>query len=94
MPSVRALFRYAVCIVLLTIPCAYGQSGGQTSGGTSGSGTKSTPTTSTRPTTPTVERRLVFLSGRVVLDDGTEPPERASIERVCGGRARQEAYTD
>jgi tetratricopeptide (TPR) repeat protein len=37
---------------------------------------------------------LVFLSGRVVLDDGTEPPERASIERVCGGRARREAYTD
>jgi tetratricopeptide (TPR) repeat protein len=37
---------------------------------------------------------LVFLSGRVMLDDGTEPQERASIERVCNGRVRREAYTD
>jgi tetratricopeptide (TPR) repeat protein len=37
---------------------------------------------------------LVFLSGRVMLDDGTEPQDRASIERVCNGRARREAYTD
>jgi tetratricopeptide (TPR) repeat protein len=37
---------------------------------------------------------LVFLSGRVMLDDGTEPQERASIERVCNGRVRRESYTD
>ena len=36
----------------------------------------------------------MFLSGRVMLDDGTEPQERASIERVCNGRVRREAYTD
>ena len=36
----------------------------------------------------------MFLSGRVMLDDGTEPHERASIERVCNGRVRREAYTD
>ena len=36
----------------------------------------------------------MFLSGRVTLDDGTEPPERASIERVCNGRVRRESYTD
>jgi tetratricopeptide (TPR) repeat protein len=40
------------------------------------------------------ERRLVFLTGRVVLDDGTEPRERASIERVCNGQVRREAYAD
>lgn len=36
----------------------------------------------------------MFLSGRVMLDDGTEPPQRASLERVCNGRVRREAYTD
>ena len=96
MPSAQTFFRYA-CIVFLTILCATGQSSGQTGGGTSGGGstTKSTTTTS-RPTSPTMqdERRVVFLSGRVMLDDGTEPQERASIERVCNGRARREAYTD
>jgi type IV pilus assembly protein PilF len=95
MPSARAFFRYATCIVLLTMPFAYGQSTGQT-GGTTGSSTKSVPITPPRPTTPTIqeERRLVFLSGRVMLDDGTEPQDRASIERVCNGRVRREAYTD
>src|SRR5207253_6823514 len=55
------------------------------------------PTTTTRSTTPPVlqqERRLVFLRGNVLLDDGTEPQERAAIERVCNGRARRESYTD
>ena len=36
----------------------------------------------------------MFLSGRVMLDDGTEPQEQASIERVCNGRVRREAHTD
>ena len=97
MPSARALFRFAFCIVPLIPACAY-QASGQTSGGSGGtSTTKSTPpTTTTRPTQPTMqeERRLVFLSGRVMLDDGTELQERASIERVCNGRVRREGYTD
>ncbi len=28
------------------------------------------------------------------MDDGTPPSERVSVERVCNGRARREAYTD
>jgi tetratricopeptide (TPR) repeat protein len=28
------------------------------------------------------------------MEDGTPPTERVSIERVCNGRARREAYTD
>jgi hypothetical protein len=49
-----------------------------------------------RPATPTIQddRRPVFLTGRVKLDDGAEPAERIAIERVCDGRARREAYTD
>lgn len=39
-------------------------------------------------------QRPVFLSGKVVLEDGTPPPEPVVIERVCGGQPRPEAYTD
>jgi len=38
--------------------------------------------------------RPVFLSGKVVLDDGTPPPEPVIIERVCNGVPRPEGYTD
>jgi tetratricopeptide (TPR) repeat protein len=39
-------------------------------------------------------QRPIFLSGKVVMDDGTPPPEPVSIERVCNGVARTEQYTD
>jgi len=39
-------------------------------------------------------QRPVFLSGKVVLEDGTAPPEPVIIERVCNGQPRPEAYTD
>jgi tetratricopeptide (TPR) repeat protein len=42
------------------------------------------------PETP----RPIFLSGKVVLQDGTPPPDSAVIERVCNGVVRPEAYTD
>jgi len=41
-----------------------------------------------------MENRPVFLSGKVVMDDGTPPPESVVIERVCGAITRPEAYTD
>jgi tetratricopeptide (TPR) repeat protein len=39
-------------------------------------------------------QRSVFLSGKVMLDDGTPPPEPVTIERVCNGNPRPEGYTD
>lgn len=39
-------------------------------------------------------QRPIFLSGKVVLDDGTPPPDPVVIERVCNGISRPEAYTD
>lgn len=39
-------------------------------------------------------QRPIFLSGKVVLDDGTAPPEPVNIERMCNGRVRLEGYTD
>lgn len=38
--------------------------------------------------------RAIFLSGKVMLDDGTPPPEPVTIERVCNGNPRPEGYTD
>lgn len=62
-----------------------------------------TPTIPTTPgrggatTTPPVATppRPIFVSGRVILHDGGELPERATIERVCSTNiVRAEAYTD
>ena len=36
----------------------------------------------------------IFVSGQVMLEDGTPPTESVAIERVCGGQSRTEGYTD
>ena len=38
--------------------------------------------------------RPIFISGKVMLEDGTPPQESVVIERVCSGNARPEGYTD
>jgi tetratricopeptide (TPR) repeat protein len=99
MPASKVLLKILLAtLLLMVLPSARAQSGGQGSGGTGGgSATKSSTTTATRPNSlPPMqqERRPVFLTGRVMMDDGTEPSERVSIERVCSGHARREAYVD
>ncbi len=47
-----------------------------------------------RQQSPFPESRPIFLSGKVMMDDGTPPPESVVIERVCNGTPRPEAYTD
>ena len=44
-------------------------------------------------TFPDLERPI-YISGNVRLADGTNPPDRVVIERVCQGVVRPEAYTD
>ncbi len=39
-------------------------------------------------------QRTFFFSGKVIMDDGTPPPEPVQIERVCGGNTKPEAWTD
>jgi tetratricopeptide (TPR) repeat protein len=43
---------------------------------------------------PSDPPRPIFLSGKVVLEDGTPPPDPVGIERVCNGVVRPEGYTD
>jgi tetratricopeptide (TPR) repeat protein len=38
--------------------------------------------------------RVVFFTGNVMLDDGSPPPDAVRIERVCGGHAIFETWTD
>jgi Tfp pilus assembly protein PilF len=73
-------------------------------------GTSSSPSPGSRPTgstnAPTLpqpptnfpntqsERQVMYISGSVVLQEGNAPPEPVAIERVCGGSAHKEGYTD
>jgi len=46
-------------------------------------------------TTPRQPAQPIFISGIVTLADGTEPPDRALIERICSTNSvRSEGYTD
>jgi tetratricopeptide (TPR) repeat protein len=79
-----------------------GGTGGGIPGGNTGQPGRNTPTFPNDPRTQQPQRspfpdqmqRPIFLSGKVVLDDGTPPPEPVTIERVCNGVQRPEGYTD
>ncbi len=87
----------------LSLAPAFGQGRGTT--GTTGStgstaGTITSPPSSTRPSNPTTttqpstQQQPIFLTGRVMIDDGTAPTEPVTIERVCHGQSHAEGYTD
>ena len=79
-----------------------GGTGGTTGGSTGGAGgtTGRTPTPSPSTTSPTNTPAAVnvaqpiFLSGRVMLEDGTAPPDPVTMETVCNGSPHREGYTD
>jgi len=85
-----------------------GSAGGGGIGGGTGAGAGRGGSVPTSPGTPTVGRnpttqpypgtadmqRPIFLSGRVLFDDGTKPNRDVVIQRVCIGNPRAEAYTD
>jgi tetratricopeptide (TPR) repeat protein len=97
--SVRLGFGILLVVTLIAAPTlAQRTSSGSTSGGrsTGSTGTASVPTfpqPNSIPNTQT-ERQILYISGTVVLQEGTPPPEPVAIERVCGGSARKEGYTD
>ncbi len=75
--------------------------GTATGGGTTATGTTGTPggtsgTTSGTPsnTTTNTINQPIFLSGRVVMDDGSPLPGPVTIERLCNGTTHSEGYTD
>ncbi len=73
--------------------------GSPSRGGTSPIGstlpTTTTPTTTTPTTTTTPgQQPPIYVSGRVMLDDGTVPPMGVVIVRVCGAQEHAEGFTD
>src|SRR5882724_3131735 len=63
-----------------------------------GAGPTKPPTPSRPPQPPpslgTPVRGSIYLSGRVVLDDGSELTEPAAIQTICKGQKRTVAYSD
>ncbi len=60
-------------------------------------GANSTSQGSGSRTQPNVQRprnQLIFISGTVVMEDGSEIPRNIAIERVCGNRRIKETYAD
>ncbi len=70
-----------------------GTGGTTNSGGSSTRGSDPNSRTSTNSPSPDMTRPI-FLSGRVVLSDGTALSESVIIERVCNGAPHAEAHTD
>ncbi len=85
-----------------TPPAGNTGSTGSTGTGTIGTGvnnpTSTNPTNPTNPNTtpqPTNMPQPIYISGRVLLEDGTPPTELVTIERVCAnGNPHAEGYTD
>ncbi len=91
---------------LLLLHTAAAQQGGQGggSGGTSNPKTPAPPPTITPTPAPSnqpdfrmPEQRFpetIFLSGVVMMDDGSPPPMDTTIERDCSGYVKKEVYVD
>jgi len=67
-----------------------GSSGGGSSGGSSGGSTTSGQRSSGSQTD---RQRPMFLSGRVLLDDGQPPGSRTKVELICQGSVVLQEYT-
>jgi tetratricopeptide (TPR) repeat protein len=75
-----------------------GNSPGNAPGTSPGIGTRNNPNTFPNtdiysPRNPELNRPI-FLSGRVVMDDGSKPNGDITIKRVCNGSPHTEAHTD
>jgi Tfp pilus assembly protein PilF len=70
--------------------------GGPVTGGPAGPGGGRLPPVTGQPTGPAIGsiNGDIYLVGNVMLDDGTPPPDPVTIERICGGTPRAQAYTD
>ncbi|MGE0406663.1 MAG: tetratricopeptide repeat protein, partial [Candidatus Korobacteraceae bacterium] len=82
--------------LLLVVPGSSAQNQGGGGGQRPPSQPTPAPPANSRGTIPRPERErgVDFVTGRVVTEEGTPPPEIVSIERVCGSSDRREGYTD
>jgi tetratricopeptide (TPR) repeat protein len=81
----RSIFLYGFALLSLCATEAFGQARPIGRPQPSGSISSSTDTFGSRP---------VYLSGQVILADGSKISERVAIQTACGDRKRIETYTD
>ncbi len=91
-PLSLLLCAFAVPAIAQGHPGGGGNRGGTPSVGSTPSITNTIP--SLGNAAPNAARSAIFLTGRVVIDDGTELTEPASIQSICQGQTHTEAYTD
>lgn len=100
--SSRYLAFFLSLVICVPLTAQRGGSSGSSGSSAGSTGSKGPSATTTNlPSTPTVgspstqtERQIMYISGSVVLAQGGPPPEPVAIERVCGGYAHKEGYTD
>jgi Tfp pilus assembly protein PilF len=91
MISISARFRVWILVSIAVFSgAAVAQRGG--SGASSNPPRPNTPPRT--PTTPDAAIQPMFISGKVLLENGGTLPEPVAIERVCNGVTRREGYTD
>ena len=96
----RRIFASPLLVVVLTIGLiAQGRPGSGGGSRTPGSNSNTTRNPSLNVPASTVPSPLdtrgpTFLSGKVVVDDGTPLTDAALIQSICKGRIRAEGYTD
>jgi len=73
---------------------AQGHPGGGKPAGGVPRGNLPSPSPSPGMSRPTFSTPTTFVSGKVVLDDGTELTEPVAIQTLCSGQTRTETYTD
>ena len=66
---------------------------------TPGLPTTNPPNTFPQPSTTnndtgSLTQRPIYISGKVLMEDGTPPPDFVRVEKICGGNPRPEGYTD
>jgi tetratricopeptide (TPR) repeat protein len=84
-------FRCAFLIFALSASFAFAQhGGGKPSAGSPGS----VGSTGFPPAAPPSVGSAIYISGKVVLDDGTELTEPAMIQTICRGHRHSETYSD
>lgn len=78
-------FSLSVCLNLTLALCSWGQQGGGNN-----------RTAMDVPDIPSPEQSLgrIFLTGKVVIADGSLLPEPAEIHTICNGQKHTETYTD
>ncbi len=102
----RFLTFSAVALLTVAVHPAFAQKGGS-SGGSGGGTSAGSPGAIGSPnrtlgsipnsslgSSNTVTQRPIFLSGKVMFDDGTQASPDIRIERVCGGNPHLETHTD